>query len=460
MQNNRDMNYQNIRQAQKRFYHSGATRSIAFRKEQLKSLKNLIQSNEELFYDAIYKDFRKSRFETYTNELSIIYAEIDYYLKNLKRIAKPKRVRTNLTNIPGQSYIYHDPLGTVLIIGAWNYPYQLTLTPLVSAIAGGNTAIIKPSELPMHTMYLMEKLINTNFPKEYLHVVTGAIPETTALLALAYDKIFFTGSPKVGKIVYEAAAKQLCPVTLELGGKSPAILTPSANLKVAIKRLVWGKFLNAGQTCIAPDYLYVHESIKTNVLQIIKEILEKIPYNHGADHYVSIIDQRNYNRLEKMMNADKVYYKNGEHNPEKLHFAPTIMSDVTWDDTVMQDEIFGPILPVLTYNDFRQVLETINDKEKPLSAYLFSNDAKEKDAFLNILSFGGGCINDTIMHVASEYLPFGGVGNSGTGNYHGEAGFRCFTHQKSVLKKANWGEPNLKYPPYTENKLKWIKKVL
>lgn len=454
------MDLQQIHQLQREYYLSGATRSISFRKQQLSKLKELIKSSEEKYYNAIYKDFRKSSFETYTNELSIIYSEIDFYLKHLDRLAKPRRVRTNLANLPSTSYLYSDPLGNILIIGAWNYPYQLTLAPLVSAIAGGNTAIIKPSELPEQTMLLMEELINTNFPKEYLYVIKGGIPETTALLELPYDKIFFTGSPKVGKIVYQAAAKHLCPVTLELGGKSPAIVTPSANLNVAVKRLIWGKFLNSGQTCIAPDYLYIHESIKDNTLEMIKITLQEIRYTENSDHYVSIINRHNYQRLEQMIHIDKVFYISGKNNPETLHFAPTIMTDVNWEDKVMQEEIFGPILPILTFTDLKQTLQIINQKEKPLSAYLFSNETSEKEMFLKSLSFGGGCINDTIMHVANEYLPFGGVGNSGIGNYHGEAGFHCFTHQKSVLKKATWGEPNIKYPPYTETKLNWIKKLL
>ncbi|MEN5234029.1 aldehyde dehydrogenase [Sphingobacterium faecium] len=454
------MDLQQIHESQRQFFLSGATKSINFRKQQLFKLKELLKSNEEKCYDAIYKDFRKSTFETYTNELTIIYSEIDFYLKHLDRLAKPKRVRTNLANLPGKSYRYSDPLGITLLIGAWNYPYQLTLAPLVSAIAGGNTAMIKPSELPEQTMLFMEELINTNFPKEYLYVIKGGIPETTALLELRFDKIFFTGSPKVGKIVYQAAAKHLCPVTLELGGKSPAIITPSADLKVAVKRLIWGKFLNSGQTCIAPDYLYVHESIKDQVLQMIKIVLEEIRYTEHSDHYVNIINRRNYDRLEQMINKDKVAYISGKNNPELLHFAPTIMTDVSWEDQVMQEEIFGPILPILTYIDLEQTYQIISQQEKPLSAYLFSNESLEKEMFLEYLSFGGGCINDTIMHVANEYLPFGGVGNSGIGNYHGEAGFHCFTHQKSVLKKATWGEPNIKYPPYTETKLKWIKRLL
>jgi aldehyde dehydrogenase (NAD+) len=453
------MDYLSIFNAQKEFYKSHQTASVSFRKESLKKLKKILIANEERICEAIYKDFRKSAFDTYANELSMLYAEIDFFVKNLNRLCKPQKVTINLANMPGSNYIYKEPYGNTLIIGAWNYPYQLTLLPVVTAIAAGNTCMIKPSELPENTMKLMAELINENFPPEFLYVVQGGISETTEILKYPYDKIFFTGSPKVGKIVYEAAAKNLTPVTLELGGKSPLIITQSADIDVAVKRLVWGKFLNAGQTCIAPDYLLVEKSIQPKVLEKLKEKLEEFNYADGAEHYTSIINKRNFDRLTALIDPQKICY-GGKTNEESLYISPTILENVSWTDAVMLEEIFGPVLPVLTYDNFEEALDKINRMEKPLSAYLFSNDNIEKELFLTRLSFGGGCINDVIMHVTNPRMPFGGVGNSGMGSYHGVYGFDTFSHSKSIVKKALWGEPNLRYPPYTATKLNLIKKVV
>jgi len=453
------MDFAKIFQSQKEFFNSHQTKDIAFRKDTLVKLKNLLKANEDQLYEAIYKDFRKGKFDTFLTELNLVYNEINFFLKNLKKLSKPKKVKTALSLQPGKSYIHYDSLGVTLIIGAWNYPYQLTLSPMVSAIAAGNTCIIKPSELPENTMHLLADLINNNFPSNYLYVVQGGIPETTELLKFRFDKIFFTGSPKVGKIVYEAAAKNLVPVTLELGGKSPAIVTKSADLEVAAKRLVWGKFLNGGQTCIAPDYLLVEESVKPKLLQLMTEKLLETNYSDGAEHYTSIINKRNFDRVLGLVDESKVIY-GGKYNADSLYIEPTIMDNVTWEDPVMQEEIFGPVLPVMTYNNYDEVLNKINEVEKPLAAYLFSNNEEEKDKLLKLVSFGGGCINDTLMHITSDYLPFGGVGNSGIGNYHGEFGFLTFSHQKSVIEKTNWGEPDWKYPPYTDKKMHWLKKVM
>lgn len=453
------MKVDKIFQSQKDFFNSHQTKDVAFRKENLLKLKNILKDNEESLYEAIYKDFRKSAFDTFLNELNLVYNEIDFFLKNTDSLSKPKKAKTALSLQPGKSYIYKEPLGCTLVIGAWNYPYQLTLIPLVSAIAAGNTCIIKPSELPENTMHLLAELINNNFPANYLYVVQGGIPETTELLKLRFDKIFFTGSPKVGKIVYEAAAKNLVPVTLELGGKSPAIVTESADLEVAAKRIVWGKFLNGGQTCIAPDYLLAEGSVKPKLLQLMKEKLDEIGYTDGAEHYVSIINQRNYDRILGLVDQTKIYY-GGKHNDETLYIEPTIMDNVFWEDAVMQEEIFGPVLPVISYNDYDAMLEKIIAGEKPLAAYLFTKNAEQKKKFLDLVSFGGGCINDTLMHITSEYLPFGGIGNSGIGNYHGEFGFLAFSHQKSVVERTSWGEPGWKYPPYSDKKMHWLKKVM
>ena len=453
------MNYADILQQQKTFFNSHATKDLDFRKAQLQKLKKVVKSNEKLLYDAIYQDFGKSEFETFGTEISFIYKDIDYYLKNLKSFAKPKNVLTNIVNQMGSSKIVFEPLGNCLVIGAWNYPYQLTLTPVIAAIAAGNTCVIKPSELPENTMKAMAKLINENFDAQFLYVVEGGVEETTAILKLRFDKIFFTGSPRVGKIVYKAAAEHLTPVTLELGGKSPAFVTEKADLQIAAKRIVWGKFINAGQTCVAPDYLYVAENIKAKFLKVLIEEIKKRNYTDNVDHYCKIINERNFDRLEKMIDREKVVF-GGETNREKRYISPTVLDNVTWEDAVMQEEIFGPILPILTYKNLETAMQTVVEGEKPLSAYLFSNDAKEQELFTEKLSFGGGCINDTLMHLSNDRLPFGGVGNSGIGHYHGKFGFIAFSHQKAILKKSNYLEPELKYPPYSDAKLNILKKLL
>jgi aldehyde dehydrogenase (NAD+) len=453
------MNYADILQQQKTFFNSHATKDLDFRKAQLQKLKKVVKSNEKLLYDAIYQDFGKSEFETFGTEISFIYKDIDYYLKNLKSFAKPKIVLTNIVNQMGSSKIVFEPLGNCLVIGAWNYPYQLTLTPVIAAIAAGNTCMIKPSELPENTMKAMAKLINENFDAQFLYVVEGGVEETTAILKLRFDKIFFTGSPRVGKIVYKAAAEHLTPVTLELGGKSPAFVTEKADLNIAARRIVWGKFINAGQTCVAPDYLYVSENIKAKFLKVLIEEIKKRNYTDNVDHYCKIINERNFDRLEKMIDREKVVF-GGETNREKRYISPTVLDNVTWEDAVMQEEIFGPILPILTYKNLETAIQTVVEGEKPLSAYLFSNDAKEQELFTEKLSFGGGCINDTLMHLSNDRLPFGGVGNSGIGHYHGKFGFIAFSHQKAILKKSNYLEPELKYPPYSDAKLNILKKLL
>ena len=453
------MNYADILQQQKTFFNTHATKDLDFRKAQLQKLKKLVKSNEKLLYDAIYQDFGKSEFETFGTEISFVYKDIDYYLKNLKSFAKPKSVLTNIVNQMGSSKIVFEPLGNCLVIGAWNYPYQLTLTPVIAAIAAGNTCMIKPSELPENTMKAMAKLINENFDAQFLYVVEGSVEETTAILKLRFDKIFFTGSPRVGKIVYKAAAEHLTPVTLELGGKSPAFVTEKADLNIVARRIVWGKFINAGQTCVAPDYLYVAENIKAKFLKVLIEEIKKRNYTDNVDHYCKIINERNFDRLEKMIDREKVVF-GGETNREKRYISPTVLDNVTWEDAVMQEEIFGPILPILTYKNLETAMQTVVEGEKPLSAYLFSNDAKEQKLFTEKLSFGGGCINDTLMHLSNDRLPFGGVGNSGIGHYHGKFGFEAFSHQKAILKKSNYLEPELKYPPYSDAKLNILKKLL
>ncbi|MCD0479067.1 aldehyde dehydrogenase [Chryseobacterium sp. LC2016-29] len=453
------MEIQEIVLKQKAFFKTQQTKNLRFRKMYLEKLRDLILENENLLYEAIYKDFGKSKFDTFTTEISFVLNDIKYYLKNLKSLSKPKKVRTNLANQFGKSRIHNEPLGNILVIGAWNYPYQLSLSPIVAALAAGNCCILKPSEIAENTMKVMAKIINENFPPEYLYVYEGGIDETTELLKLKFDKIFFTGSTKIGNIVYKAAAENLTPVVLELGGKSPAIITKDANLEVAAKRIVWGKFLNAGQTCVAPDYLLVEESIQEQFLEMLRKNIQQFKYEPQSEHYTKIINQKNFQRLIKLIDKDKIYF-GGNSDEEKRYIEPTILININWKDEVMQEEIFGPILPVISFTNFNLILNEILELEKPLAAYLFTNNYEEKENFKNKLSFGGGCINDVIMHLGNENLPFGGVGNSGIGNYHGKFGFETFSHQKAVLERATWGEPNIKYPPYSEKKLSWIKRLM
>ena len=453
------MDFKEVLIKQKEFFNTDQTKDINFRKAQLQKLKTLIQENESLFYEAIYKDFGKSKFDTYTTELSLLYKEINYFLKNLHKLAKPKSVTNNFANLPGSSKIYATPLGNILVIGAWNYPIQLSLLPVVGSLAAGNTCILKPSEVALNTSNCIAKLINENFDEHYFKVIEGGIEETTTILQLKFDKIFYTGSTSVGKIVYEAAAKNLTPVTLELGGKSPVIVTQTANIEVAVKRIVWGKFLNAGQTCVAPDYILVDDKITEKFINILIKQIETNNYHPKSEYYTRIINKKNFDRLINLIDQKKLIY-GGKNSIEELYMEPSVMYPVSWEDDIMQQEIFGPILPILTYSNFGDALNEIQRHEKPLSAYLFSNNSEEMDLFTSQVSFGGGCINDVVMHLANEKFPFGGIGNSGMGNYHGKYSFKNFSHEKPVLKKANWGEPNIKYPPYSEQKLNIIKKII
>lgn len=443
---------------QEAYFATGKTKSITHRKEALRKIKGLLQKNEQKLYDAIYTDFKKSEFETYTSELALVYHDIDEALKNIKKWSKPKCTATNWLNMPGSSKIYPEPLGCTLVIGAWNYPYLLSLAPTVTAIAAGCTVVLKPSELPIHTSNVMAHLINSSFDAGLLHVVEGGIPETTLLLEQKWDKIFFTGSVPVGKIAYQAAAKNLTPVTLELGGKSPAIVSQNCKLDISVKRLTWAKFLNAGQTCIAPDYVLVHLSIVEKFIAALKNEIEKASYATENNNYVQIINDKNLDRLSTLIDPKKVIH-GGVVNKAKRLISPTILYPASLEDKSMQDEIFGPILPILTYSKLEDAIAIIKKLPRPLSAYLFSENNQERDTFLTETSFGGGAVNDAVMHIVNSNLPFGGVGPSGIGSYHGESGFKAFSHYKSILSKSTLFEPNLKYAPLSPLKLKWIKRL-
>ncbi|MDH7445021.1 aldehyde dehydrogenase [Aquimarina sp. 2201CG14-23] len=453
------MNYQEIINTQRKFFNTNATKDISFRIRELKRLKNVLQKNEDSLYKAIYSDFKKSEYETYTTELGIIYHEIDLALIKIKKWSKKRRVSTGLANLPATSYIIPEPFGTVLVMGAWNYPYQISLVPVVAAIAAGCTVILKPSEIPSHSSEVMARIINQSFNPEFLKVIEGGVKETTELLKIKFDKIFFTGSVQVGKIIYQAAAKHLTPVTLELGGKSPAIITKDVNIDMTAKRLVWAKFLNTGQTCIAPDYIMVDSAIEDQLLAAIKKHIEIADYKVENQNYTQIINQKNFERLQDFIEKDKVFY-GGDCNTDDRVITPTVMTGVTFEDKVMQEEIFGPILPVLSFNTIEEAIAKIKTLSKPLSCYIFTKNKAVKNKVLNEISFGGGAINDAVMHFMEQNLPFGGVGDSGIGNYHGKAGFEAFSHYKSVLQKSFLIELNLKYAPYSSVKLKWLKRLI
>jgi aldehyde dehydrogenase (NAD+) len=382
-------------------------------------------------------------------ELSLVYHEIRQALDRLKSWSAPKKVRTGFANFPGRSYILPQPLGQTLIIGAWNYPYQLTLLPLVSALAAGNTAIVKPSEAPARTAQVLKELINANFAPGYLHVIEGGVAVSQELLKHKFDKIFFTGSTAVGKIVAESAAKHLTPVTLELGGKSPCVVMRDAPLERTAQRIVWGKFLNAGQTCIAPDYLLVEKAVYEPLLvEMKKQVLKLLGDNpRNSEAYPRIINETHWKRLMKLIDPSKIYYGGGA-DPSENYIEPTILKDVTFDDEIMKEEIFGPLLPVISFSNPREVIDKIRSRPRPLALYVFTNEKDWQERFTQDIEFGGGAINDVIMHITNPRLPFGGNGESGMGNYHGEAGFRAFSHYKSILKKPFWLEPAVKYPPH------------
>lgn len=442
---------------QKEFFATGKTKDLSFRLEQLRKLKRGIKDYESKISEALRKDLNKSEFDAYLTEIGIVYKEINHVLKHLKSWAKPKRVKTAMSHIGSVGHIYHEPYGVALIISPWNYPFQLAISPLIGAIAAGNCAIIKPSELSPHVSEVLAELMIRTFPEEYVSVVEGGVEVSTELLEERFDKIFFTGSVAVGKIVMKAAAEYLTPLTLELGGKSPCIVHEDANLDLAAKRIVWGKFLNAGQTCIAPDYLLVHKKVKDHLIERMKKYIREI---YGQDiakneEFTVIVNKRHFQRLVSFLDQAHIVV-GGHHDSERRFIEPTILDHVDWEHSVMKEEIFGPILPVLEYEELEEALSMVNDHDKPLALYFFSENKGLQERMIEGASYGGGCINDTIMHIATPYLPFGGVGSSGTGAYHGRTSFEVFSHKKSILKQTTRYDLPMRYPS-TKNALKIIK---
>lgn len=452
------MNASEIIHRQHAYFDSGATMPIDFRIEQLRRLAEALRRRESDLHRAIYEDFRKSAFDNYTTELMLVLRDIDEAITCLPRWSKARRARTNVLNWPGRSYVMPEPLGVSLVIGAWNYPYLLSLSPVVPAMAAGNTVVLKPSELPRATSRVLADLVGETFDAQYFAVVEGGADETAELLTHRFDKIFFTGSSHVGKLVYQAAASHLTKVTLELGGKTPVFVDDDCDLTLCARRLVWGKFLNAGQTCVAPDYVLVDARIEQEFLQACRAEIVAADYATANGNYPQIINAHHYERLLALIEPSKVYH-GGRGDADARTIEPTILRGVTFADPVMRQEVFGPLLPVLAYHDLDAAISQVRQLPKPLSCYVFSNDRDTQQKILQRISAGGVTINDVVLHIANPHLPFGGVGESGTGRYHGETGFRTFSNDKSVLHKARWPDLSLRYSPQTPQKLAWLKRL-
>jgi len=446
----------------RRFFESGATRAYQWRRQQLLLLQEAIRSEEAAIHEALYADLKKSPEEAYATETGLVLAEIRHTLKHLAKWMQPQKARTNLVNYPAASRVYRDPLGVVLIIAPWNYPFQLSFIPLAAALAAGNTVVLKPSEWAPATAAVMERLLTRLFPADTVKLIQGNGAEWVPAMIrkFRFDHIFFTGSAPVGQAIYRLAADQLIPVTLELGGKSPVIVEKDANLRVAARRIVVGKFANAGQTCIAPDYLLVHAAVKDRLLQHLRETIKEFYGPQPADSYDygKIINEKRFDTLVDFLKDGKVA-EGGDSIREKGYIAPTLLTDVDPNAAIMQEEIFGPLLPVFTYTTTEEALAFVRKYPDPLAFYLFTADASLQRQWIEGFRFGGGCINNTDWHFANPHLPFGGIGNSGIGAYHGKYSFERFTHAKAVMKTPTMIDPSIKYPPF-KGKMRWFKRFI
>lgn len=446
---------------QKDFFKTGATLPVSYRIEALKKLKKLIQENETQICAALKSDLGKSASESYMCEVGLTLSEISYMLAHIKKFAKEKTVATPLAQFASRSYVKPVPYGQVLIMSPWNYPFLLTMEPLVNAIAAGNTCVLKPSAYSEKTTEIMTKLIAQCFDEKYVAVITGGRAENTCLLNCEFDYIFFTGSQAVGKEVLRRAAEHLTPSTLELGGKSPCIVDETANLKLAARRIVFGKYLNCGQTCVAPDYLYCHANVKEKLLDYIKkEIKRQFGETPLAnENYGKIINEKHFTRIKGLINQEKVV-AGGACDQDTIRIEPTVLDNITWDDAVMQEEIFGPLLPVLTFTSLDEVFDIVGSHPHPLAGYFFSENKKAIRRFTSMVQFGGGCINDVVIHLATSNMGFGGVGASGMGSYHGKCGFDTFSHKKSIVDKKTWLDLPMRYQPYSNLYDKMIRMFL
>ena len=438
-----------IVQAQHVFFATQQTKDIAFRKQYLKKLRKEILDREDAICDALYADFKKPKFESLATETQMVLAELGTAIKKVRFWSDPERVGGSWTHFPSTDWIYSEPYGKVLIISPWNYPFMLTLAPLIGALAAGNTAVLKPSEFSPNTSKIIAQIIKNVFPPEYVTVVEGGVPVSQELLAQRWEYIFFTGSTNVGKIVYKSAAEHLTPVTLELGGKNPCIVDETASINLAAKRIVWGKCINAGQTCIAPDYILVHSSKKGALVEALKQNVMQF---YGSDVQISsdfarITTEKHYQGLKKLLEGQNLLF-GGKCNDEERYIEPTLVDEPDMDSALMQGEIFGPILPIISYDTKENLDSYISRYEKPLALYIFSNNRKFSEQIMTKYAFGGGTINDTVVQISNKKLPFGGVGHSGFGGYHGKHSFDLFSHKKGVVKRATWLDVPLRYAPY------------
>jgi aldehyde dehydrogenase (NAD+) len=433
---------------------------IAYRKKTLLRLLDAIHRREEDIWEALRLDFGKPAFESALTETSIVISELRHTIKHLKSWAKPKMVLPHLLNFPATDYIYNEPYGRVLIIAPWNYPFLLAMSPLIAAVAAGNSVVLKPSELTSNTASIIELIITEVFDSVHVEVYQGGAEVSERLLRQRWDYIFFTGSVTVGKLVAKAAAEHLTPVTLELGGKNPCIVDETADLPLAARRIVWGKFMNAGQTCIAPDYILARASIKDKLVGLLKEEISRAYGNNpeSSEDFARIINDRNFERLVGLIDPSKVA-AGGQTNPQTRYIAPTIIDEPAAESVMMSEEIFGPLLPILEYHNDEQLLKMVQKHEKPLALYVFTGKKAFAEQMIQSNSFGGGCINDTVIQFSNKRLPFGGVGHSGTGAYHGKYGFDTFSHKKSIVKKGTWLDIPLRYAPYG-NKVKLVNRIL
>lgn len=449
---------QTILEKQHKFFATGQTIPVSYRQEMLKKLKESLTKHERELNTALKKDLGKSQMESYMCEVGLTLSELTWMQKHLKGLAKEKRVPTPLAQFASRSFRSPSPYGTVLIMSPWNYPVLLTMDPLIDAIAAGNTVVLKPSAYAPATSAVMKKILEECFPQEYVAVITGGRAENQALLHQRFDKIFFTGGKTVGKEVLRCAAEHLTPVTLELGGKSPCIVDHTAKLNLAAKRIVFGKYLNCGQTCVAPDYILCDRRIRDDLISaIVKEIkLQFVEHPLENPDYGKIINQKHFERILGLINHEKLVF-GGESDPEALRIAPTVMKDITWEDAVMGEEIFGPLMPILTYDTLDEAIQVVESHPNPLALYFFSEDKASQKKVLDSCHFGGGCINDTIIHLATSAMPFGGVGESGMGGYHGKVGFETFSHTRSIVDKKTWMDLPIRYQKYNSIKEKMLR---
>ncbi|MBS4539051.1 aldehyde dehydrogenase [Clostridium sp. D2Q-11] len=453
--------FKEIIKDQKEFFYTGKTKDVSFRIDMLKRLKDSIERHEKEISEALYKDLKKSTFESFETEIGVILKEINHAIDSVKKWSKPKKVKTLYFHFPAKSMIYKEPYGVVFIISPWNYPFQLTVSPLIGAIASGNCSILTVSQKATNTSAILDKIISESFSEDFVKFIPGGSSVAKDILEEDLDYIFFTGSVSVGKKIMKSASSKLTPVTLELGGKSPSIVDKDTDISLTAKRMIWGKFINAGQTCIAPDYALVHKDIKNKLVDEMKKYIVGF-YGENpmeSEAYPRIVNEDHFDKVSKLLLDGKIIH-GGRTDREELYIEPTLIDNVSWDDKIMEDEIFGPILPIIEYENIFEVVDKLQSLPKPLALYLFTDNEKIEKKVIEDISYGGGCVNDTILHLSSPYLPFGGVGNSGIGSYHGKKSFDTFTHEKSVFKNSKKFDLKFRYPPFSKTGLKLLKKVL